>query len=128
MVPHLSGFKRLLVPMIRPKMTVPRTAKVLDFHKALAAQPKDALTFEESEDDRFCAMFHTGGTTGSPKLAQHRFSGAMFNAWANADNLFTPEDVVLCRCRCSTSWQSTHVDGVNHVRRAHGADHPAASR
>ena len=96
MVPHLSGFKRLLVPMIRPKMKVPRTTKILDFHKALAAQPKEALTFEESEDDRFCAMFHTGGTTGSPKLAQHRFSGAMFNAWANADNLFTPEDVVLC--------------------------------
>jgi len=77
-------------------MKVLRTAKVLDFHEALATQPKDALMFEESEDDRFCAMFHTGGTTGSPKLAQHRFSGAMFNAWANADNLFTPEDVVLC--------------------------------
>jgi fatty-acyl-CoA synthase len=36
MLPHLSGLKKLIVPMIRPKMTVPRKARVLDFHKALA--------------------------------------------------------------------------------------------
>ncbi len=96
MLPHLSGLKKLIVPMIRPKMTVPRKARVLDFQKALAEQPNDRLTFEETSEDRICAMFHTGGTTGTPKLAQHRMSGAMFNGWANAENLFTPDDVVLC--------------------------------
>ena len=72
MLPHLSGLKKLIVPMIRPKMTVPRKARVLDFYKALAKQPKDRLTFEESGKDRICGLFHTGGTTGTPKLAQHR--------------------------------------------------------
>jgi fatty-acyl-CoA synthase len=76
MLPHLNRLKKLIVPMVRPKMTAPRKARVLNFHKALVAQPKDGLTFEESGEDRFCALFHTGGTTGTPKLAQHRISGA----------------------------------------------------
>ena len=40
-----------------------------------------ALDFAETLDDRVCAYFHTGGTTGLPKVAQHRASGILYNGW-----------------------------------------------
>lgn len=43
------------------------------------------------------AYFHTGGTTGSPKLARHTHGNEVFDAWAItqvADS--RPEDVALC--------------------------------
>jgi acyl-coenzyme A synthetase/AMP-(fatty) acid ligase len=47
---------------------------VLDFNKEIARQPT-SLRFEDGGRDRVAAYFHTGGTTGLPKLAQHRFRG-----------------------------------------------------
>ena len=45
---------------------------VLDFHVALMAQPDDRLVFgEPGRDDDIAAYFHTGGTTGTPKLVAH---------------------------------------------------------
>ncbi len=33
-------------------------------------------------EDEICAYFHTGGTTGSPKVAQHNHRGEVYEAWA----------------------------------------------
>ncbi|WP_227985224.1 acyl-CoA synthetase [Nocardia spumae] len=41
------------------------------------------------------ALFHTGGTTGVPKLAAHRHSGEVANAWMIAANSLLDEDAVL---------------------------------
>ncbi|MCB1342169.1 MAG: AMP-binding protein, partial [Pseudooceanicola sp.] len=38
--------------------------------EALDGHSGDALTFETQDRDTVCAMFHTGGTTGRPKLVQ----------------------------------------------------------
>jgi fatty-acyl-CoA synthase len=47
----------------------------------MAAQP-DTLTFEPDLDpDRVVALFHTGGTTGAPKLAQHTAGNEAHTAW-----------------------------------------------
>ena len=47
----------------------------------LAAQP-DTLAFEPDLDpDRVVALFHTGGTTGAPKLAQHTQGNEAHTAW-----------------------------------------------
>ena len=47
----------------------------------LAAQP-DSLTFEpDLNPDRVVALFHTGGTTGAPKLAQHTQGNEAHTAW-----------------------------------------------
>jgi len=57
----------------------------LDFASAYGAQPADALTFAEPEDpEAGCALFHTGGTTGFPKLAQHKHKNHVFTGWALA--------------------------------------------
>ena len=50
----------------------PAEAGVLDFHQALMAQPDDRLVFgAPGEGDDVAAYFHTGGTTGTPKLVAH---------------------------------------------------------
>ncbi|MEM1431594.1 MAG: acyl-CoA synthetase [Pseudomonadota bacterium] len=92
---YLTGLKRLIVPFLRPKTTVQHGARVMDFNAELARQPK-TLSFPDSEGDRVGAFFHTGGTTGMPKVAQHRYSGMIYNGWIGDTLLFEPEDVILC--------------------------------
>ncbi|MFT7293280.1 MAG: fatty-acyl-CoA synthase, partial [Pseudohongiellaceae bacterium] len=45
--------------------------EILDFETAIADQPSDRLTSKRTfSGDQIAAYFHTGGTTGRPKLAQ----------------------------------------------------------
>jgi acyl-CoA synthetase (AMP-forming)/AMP-acid ligase II len=92
---YLSPPKSWIVPLIRPKNPIGHKARVLDFVAELAKQPTE-LSFEDSTEDRVGAYFHTGGTTGLPKVAQHRFSGMMYNGWLGASLLFRPESVSMC--------------------------------
>ncbi|SDZ22177.1 fatty-acyl-CoA synthase/long-chain acyl-CoA synthetase [Jannaschia faecimaris] len=93
---YLTGLKKLIVPLMRPKVTVMHKARVLSFTKEVAKHPKDTLTFADSARDRVAAYFHTGGTTGLPKVAQHRYSGMIYNGWIGHRLLFTEQDVVMC--------------------------------
>ena len=92
---YLTGLKRLIVPLIRPKNPVAHKATVLDFNAEMNKQPV-TLSFEDSKVDRVAAYFHTGGTTGMPKVVQHRYSGIVYNAWLGDKLLFTEEDVQIC--------------------------------
>ena len=92
---YLTGIKRLIVPLIRPKNPASHHAKVLDFNAEMNKQPA-ALAFEDSKVDRVAAYFHTGGTTGMPKVVQHRYSGIVYNAWLGDKLLFTEQDVQIC--------------------------------
>lgn len=93
---HLRGLKRFIVPLVRPKVTVKHHAKVLDFERAASARPHDRLEFEDPREDRVAAYFHTGGTTGTPKVAQHKFSGMIYNGWLGGTLLFDETDVLMC--------------------------------
>ena len=93
---YLGGAKSLLVPFIRPRTRVGHRARVLDFVRECAARRADALDFPDPEDDRVAAYFHTGGTTGMPKVAQHRVSGMIYNGWLGARLLFRETDNVIC--------------------------------
>ena len=95
LVRYLTGLKRFIVPLIRPKNPVLHNAKVVDFNQSIAGQPTE-LTFDDSTEDRVAALFHTGGTTGMPKVAQHRYSGIIYNSWLGDRLLFSPEDVLIC--------------------------------
>lgn len=92
---YLSPPKSWIVPLIRPKLAVEHKAKVMDFSKAISGQKKD-LTFEDATADRVAAYFHTGGTTGMPKVAQHRYSGMVYNGWLGHELLFVETDNVMC--------------------------------
>ena len=93
---YLTPPKSWIVPLIRPKNEVRHNARVLDFASELARQPADKLTFDLAKEDRVCAYFHTGGTTGLPKVAQHKASGIMYNGWIGSELLMTEKDVILC--------------------------------
>jgi len=92
---YLTGVKRLIVPLIRPKNPVKHNARVQNFNAAVAAQPK-TLQFADSTQDRVAAYFHTGGTTGLPKVAQHLFSGIIYNTWVVNEVLLKPDSVAMC--------------------------------
>ena len=92
---YLTRIKKLIVPLIRPKTTVTHDAKVLNFSAEMNRQ-STTLAFEDSTVDRVAAFFHTGGTTGMPKVAQHKYSGIVYNGWLGARLLFTEEDVQIC--------------------------------
>ena len=56
--------------------------QVLDFHDALAAAEPGALASGRIFDpEETCAYFHTGGTTGYPKIAMHTHSNEAFIGW-----------------------------------------------
>ncbi|MGO4916326.1 acyl-CoA synthetase [Pseudogemmobacter sp. W21_MBD1_M6] len=92
---YLTPPKSWIVPLVRPKNPVAHTARVRDFNAELGKQ-KTALTFEDTPEDRVCAYFHTGGTTGMPKVAQHRFSGMIYNGWLGKTLLFKETDTIIC--------------------------------
>ena len=68
-----------------------------DFEEALRAMPCEILVrTPQSQANQLVALFHTGGTTGSPKLAQHLHSNQLHAAWGAAQMYDLNEtDVVL---------------------------------
>lgn len=57
----------------------------LDFDAALGAQPHDRLLPQPPAGrETLAALFHTGGTTGRPKLAQHAHGNQLHAAWGAA--------------------------------------------
>ena len=93
---YLAPPKSWIVPLVRPKNPVRHSAVVMNFNAECARQPGDKLTFKDVTTDRVAAYFHTGGTTGMPKVAQHRVSGMIYQGWAGGNLIFTPDDVVIC--------------------------------
>lgn len=93
---YLTGLKRMLVPLMRPKVPARHHAKVMDFEAAASACKHNRLTFDEPAEDRVAAFFHTGGTTGMPKVAQHKQSGMIYNGWLGGTLLFSETDVLMC--------------------------------
>ncbi|CUH84755.1 acyl-CoA synthetase [Thalassovita mediterranea] len=92
---YLKPPKSWIVPLVRPKNPGNHHADVLDFNKTAKKYPT-TLSFEDSKGDRVAAYFHTGGTTGMPKVAQHRYSGMIYNGWLGGTLLFSPDDNVIC--------------------------------
>jgi fatty-acyl-CoA synthase len=81
---------------------------VIDFHSALMAQPADRLVFgEPGRDDDVAAYFHTGGTTGMPRLVAHTHRSQLVAALGGA---------VLCNMRPTDTLTATlplfHVGGT----------------
>jgi fatty-acyl-CoA synthase len=81
---YLGGVKKLLVNLLRRgKGKETLRARVLDFDKTAAGYPTDRLTSGRVIDpDDIAAYFHTGGTTGTPKLAMHTHFNEVFDSWA----------------------------------------------
>lgn len=69
---------------------------IIDFATAMAAQPDDHLAFGDARSgDDLAAYFHTGGTTGVPKLVAHTHRSQLVAAFGGAVMCgYTPDDVL----------------------------------
>jgi len=92
---YLTPPKSWIIPLIRPKNPGGHHADILDFSTELGKQ-NTTLDFADSKGDRVAAYFHTGGTTGMPKVAQHRYSGLIYNGWLGTELLFSENDSIMC--------------------------------
>src|SRR5687768_9174475 len=88
---RLRGQVPTLTTVLRvaPHDEAPGTAGALpegvaEFNTLRAAQPADRLVSgRDIAPTDIAAYFHTGGTTGAPKLARHSHGAQVFTAWAS---------------------------------------------
>jgi len=87
-----------LIPLIRPKVDRSHGKKVVKWETAVAEQPSDKLSFSipAGGRERVAAYFHTGGTTGDPKLATHKIGGMVFIGHVVKEGVLSEGDVILC--------------------------------
>ena len=103
---------RPLVPTLRTVLLVgedaPLAADRLPFDATLDAEPADRLVSGRViTRGEIAACFHTGGTTGLPKVARHTHLNELANAWAvGAVGGVGPGDTLLC------GLPLFHVNGV----------------
>ena len=93
---YLKPPKKWIAHFLRPKGAVSHHAAVKNYRAELKAHSADRLSFTDAREDRVAAYFHTGGTTGMPKVAQHKVSGMVYNGWLGNSLLFRETDTVLC--------------------------------
>ena len=91
--------KRQMPDLTLVRVAPPETAPVdgvVDLVDAVGDQPADRLTFDApGSGDDVAAYFHTGGTTGVPKLAAHSHDGQLTAAYGCAALMnLGPDDVV----------------------------------
>lgn len=107
---YLSTLERLAVRFIRFRSGKgPRVrAAVLDFGKTAYRYPAESLiSGRKFKGEDIASYFHTGGTTGTPKLARHTHFNEVYDAWAAAQFLdMSPEKVIFC------GLPLFHVNGV----------------
>ncbi|MEM1383423.1 MAG: acyl-CoA synthetase [Pseudomonadota bacterium] len=85
-----------LVPLLRPKLNRAEGVKTMTL-RAEIAQEATTLSFAEEQDpDRIAAYFHTGGTTGLPKVAQHLQRGVVYNGLVPSMSILSEDDVLIC--------------------------------
>lgn len=93
---YVGGAARWLIPVLRPKRETTHGAKIHDWGRSVGREDAGRLSFAEGSPERFVACFHTGGTTGLPKIAQHRAEGILYNGFLGRLYMFTEADVLMC--------------------------------
>lgn len=85
---HLTGLRRAGVKLWRWGRTStlgprPGGPRVEPFQPQLDARPNDRrISDRQIHPDDVASLFHTGGTTGRPKLAERTHRNEVFDAWA----------------------------------------------
>lgn len=86
---YLSFAKKQMVRLMRASQPNPPVkAKILDFTTTVSNYPSDHLVSgREIQPNEIASYFHTGGTTGTPKLAQHSHFNEVIDCWAGLQTL-----------------------------------------
>lgn len=94
LLPHVKGLEAVLVMGGLSANDEPR---VHDLDRLMRIQTTDSLVFERRQDpNAIAALFHTGGTTGMPKLVKQTHRNQIHAAWSLAQAFdLTERDVAL---------------------------------
>jgi fatty-acyl-CoA synthase len=89
------------LPLLKAILVIPGGADeahaVLDFDKELAKHPSDKLSSgRRIKSTDTAGYFHTGGTTGTPKLVRHTHGNQVYQAWALRLTLPIDSGPILC--------------------------------
>ncbi len=87
-----------IISVIRPKLNRSHSAKVVDFSSAMGSYKDNVLDFDDISTNRIGAYFHTGGTTGIPKVARHGVLGMIYQGWSTVRVLssWSEQDSLIC--------------------------------
>ncbi|MDF1719438.1 MAG: acyl-CoA synthetase [Minwuia sp.] len=81
------------ITLIRVGGPARSTEDVVSYEDAIQGVADDRLTFDRTFHlDDVAAYFHTGGTTGVPKLARHTQRGLMLHSWTFGNCIPDPVD------------------------------------
>ena len=71
---------------------------IYGFEETVEKYERDSLTFDRSiGPDEISSLYHTGGTTGTPKLARRTHFNEVFMAWAiGVMGEMEPDDTLMC--------------------------------
>jgi len=92
---------QFLVPGYQAAVAAERShagRRVLDFDAECAREPDDRrVSGREIRADDIASYFHTGGTTGTPKIARHTHANEVFMSWDLREFIgLAPDQVFLC--------------------------------
>ncbi len=95
---YLPFIKKLAVSFMKRDKGSKLSKKILDFDISRAKYNADKLDFNpDIKATDIASYFHTGGTTGTPKLAQHTHLNEVADTWMGAQTLpVTPETTMFC--------------------------------
>ncbi|MFA5121101.1 acyl-CoA synthetase [Zavarzinia sp.] len=99
LAPFVPEPMRPMLAALTPEDRRPaRDLPILDFDATIAAQPGDRLlSGRVIRASDIASYFHTGGTTGTPKLARHSHFNEAFEAWLLGSIMGAEaDDVILC--------------------------------
>jgi fatty-acyl-CoA synthase len=99
--PYLPGRMKLFVGLRRAQRSPQKRLEQIDVRDFRQAMRRTAVRQQGSErligPDTISAYFHTGGTTGIPKIAPHTHGNDVFDAWAASQNVAVgPGKTVFC--------------------------------
>lgn len=92
-VAALPGLRALIT--VGGEVAEPPAQWVGDFDALSAGQPAELTTDRLPRPTDVAAYFHTGGTTGTPKVAAHTHANEVSLAWALAQHEIFGEDAVM---------------------------------
>lgn len=100
------------ITLIRVGGPARSTADVVSYEDAIQGVADDRLTFDRTFHlDDVAAYFHTGGTTGVPKLARHTQRGLMLHSWTFGNCMPDPADPSHCPQHYPLGIPLFHVGG-----------------
>jgi len=98
-VPTLQHLLRVMPAFETEPAATPVADDVIEFDSQRLLQPGHRLLSERNfQSSDIAAYFHTGGTTGTPKIARHSHGAQVYSAWASVQLMGSGPGSITINC------------------------------